>query len=88
MNKKQTNWTYKKDFIAFLLAKRNCEKQEITLQAKQLNISANALALRISNYKSLLGQSGLSNASKQSFEIFTKYKHFSLKDLYSELSQL
>lgn len=83
-----TTWTYKRDFIAFLLAKTDTQKQEIELQAKQLKISKNPLQMRVDNYKYLLSGTGLSNASIQSKEIYNKYKNYNLRDLYQELPNL
>lgn len=85
---RKTIWTLKNDFIAFMLAKTDTDKQEIKMQARVLKISVGSLQMRVDNYRYLISGSGLSNSSKQSLEIYKKYKDYDLRSLYQELNTL
>ena len=76
-------WSVEDDLVAFYLYR--CGKNDAPLSFKEvcelLEISENSMRMRIANYRYLDVGKGLSHFSKQTKEVYEKYKDFSEEDL-------
>ena len=56
--------------------------------SKKLNISADRLSARVSNYKAAAGMNPSSEASANTIRIYKKYRHTSIRELERIVSRL
>lgn len=76
-------WTVNDDIVAlylYLYGDKMLGKgiEEIS---KKLDILSKSMAMRIANFKSISGCSGLDHYAKQSKEVFEKYKNYNKEEL-------
>jgi hypothetical protein len=87
--RKNSNWNNQNEICCLIIFKRL--KEENFLRGKQMeyckdmsestNLDAKSISAKVGNYKSVAGVNGPSNASKNTKEIYEKYKNFTIKKL-------
>ena len=65
-----------------------CEELSNDEDFKKANISLKSIKMKIANYRYLDNKGGLSHVSKQSKEIYKKYKGYSIAKLEEEIKRL
>jgi hypothetical protein len=80
-------WKISDDIVAFYLYKSGSTK-EIELVAKKLGIKTASFKMRVSNFAFLDTNKGLRNYSKQSQNVFLKWKSSNLSELKAEYDNI
>jgi hypothetical protein len=87
MTPQKHKWKITDDIVAFYLYKSG-SKLEIDIAAKKLGIRITSIKMRVSNFAFLETKKGLRNYSKQSQNVFLKWKNSNLSELKAEYENI